>query len=78
MADAYVVPAARVLTVLHRPDPDSAPAIIDGVADGWTACGLPMLTVELWVPVERRDGDRVCAGCAAPGRAAEDVQEALL
>ena len=79
--DVYVAPAARVLTVLHRPDPTLAPAdpsMYGEPVDGWTACGLPCLRSELWVVADRRDGDRVCPGCLAPGRAAEDVQEALL
>jgi hypothetical protein len=77
----YVAPARRVLTFLHRPDPATAPGIdaLTGVAaDGWTACGRPMLTDELWVPVEYRDGDPVCPACCGPGPAAQDVQEALL
>jgi hypothetical protein len=76
-----VAPAARVLTYLHRPGPATAPGGPDwltGVpADGLTACGTPMLADELWVPVERRDGDRVCPACCGAGRPAEDVQEAL-
>jgi hypothetical protein len=78
--DAYVAPAARVLTVLHRPDPDAGPGLdrLTGVpADGRTACGTWMYVDELWVPVDRRDGDRVCGRCE-PGRVAEDVQETLL
>jgi hypothetical protein len=79
--DAWVAPAARVLTFLHRPDPDATPGGPDwltGVAtDGFTVCGTPMLADELWVPVERRDGDRVCPACCD---LAEDeyVQGALL
>lgn len=79
--DAWVAPAARVLTVLHRRDPDRGPEfdwLTKAPADGWTVCGTPMLADELWRPVERREGDRVCPGCRVPGRPAEDVQEALL
>ena len=78
---AYVAPAARVLTFLHRPDPDATPGGVDGLTgvatDGFTVCGRPMLVDELWVPVERRDGDRVCPAC---GDLTEDgyVQEVLL
>jgi hypothetical protein len=66
MPDAYVAPAARVLTVLHRPGLDDR-----------TVCGQEMDADGLWVPVERRDGDRVCPAC---GELTEDgyVQEALL
>jgi hypothetical protein len=67
MSDAYVAPAARVLTVLHRPAPDGTQ----------TVCALPFDEDELWVPVERREGDVVCWVCEAEERA-EDVQEALL
>jgi hypothetical protein len=79
MPDAYVAPAARVLTFLHKPS-DAAPGTdwLTGVAtDGQTACGCPMLADELWVPVERRDGDQVCPACCD---LTEDgyVQEALL
>lgn len=81
MPDAYVAPARRVLTFLHRPAPDAGPGTdaLTGIpADGWTACGRPMLTDELWVPVERRDGDPVCPACCGTERPAQDVQEALL
>lgn len=80
MSAAYVVPAARPLTVLHRADPDARPGVAaDGdPIRGWTVCELPMCASELWVPVERREGDTVCRACEAPGRAAQDVQEALL
>jgi hypothetical protein len=77
--DAYVAPAARVLTVLHRPDPDREADLFgrEERIDGWTACGLPFLESELWMPIERRDGDRVCPGC---GELTEDgyVQEVLI
>jgi len=53
--DVYVAPAARVLTELHRP-----------AADGTqTVCALPFDEGELWVPVECREGDRVCWVCEA-------------
>ena len=63
-----MVPAARVLTVLHRPAPDGT----------GTVCALPFDEDELWMPVERREGDTVCRACEAEGRPAGDVQEALL
>lgn len=85
MPDAWVAPAARVLTFLHRPDPDHLPDDIDALtgvpADGWTACGRPRLADELWVPVAYRPGDLLCPACeaAASGEAASgDVQEMLL
>ena len=73
MADAWVAPARYPLTVLHRQDPDNV-AVIDmsrdgAPVDGWTGCGLPMLWDELWVPVERREGDVVCRVCEAEGGA---------
>ena len=63
-----MAPAARVLTVLHRPAPDGT----------GTVCALPFDEDELWMPVEYREGDLLCPACCGPGRAAEDVQEALL
>lgn len=73
---AYVAPAARVLTVLHRQDPRTWPADEPPTR---TVCGEPMLAEELWQPVEQRSEDAVCVRCAEPGKArAEDIQEALL
>ena len=82
----YVAPARYPLTVLHCQDPRNVAVVDmsrDGLpVDGWTMCGLPMLWDELWVPVERREGDAVCWVCEAEDRAAtvvqETVQEALL
>lgn len=79
--DAWVAPARYPLTVLHRPDPDehSVAGLFrhEGRVDGWTWCGMPLLEGELWMPVERREGDAVCWVCEAEGRAAATVQEAL-
>jgi len=71
-AVSFVAPASKVLTVLHRPDP-SIPAVETGPdpADGATVCGLPMLRAENWLPVERREGDRLCPGCDGAGRPEE-------
>lgn len=65
----WVVPARYPLTVLHRPAGDGEQ----------TVCALPMDEHELWVPVERRDGDAVCRVCEAEGAesAAEDVAGVL-
>jgi hypothetical protein len=81
--DAYVAPAARVLTFLRKPS-DAAPGTdwLTGVAtDGRTLCGRWYLLDELWMPVEYRPGDAICPACeaAASGEAVPaDVQEALL
>lgn len=58
----YVAPAAKILTELHIPeDPaELAAACLEPV----TVCGLAMDESELWRPVERAEGDRVCAECA--------------
>lgn len=80
-AAGYVAPARYVLTVLHRQDPDIPPVTTGpDPADGMTACGLPMLAVELWRPVDGRDGDQLCTGCMPQGSgraAAEDVEATL-
>ena len=77
--DAYVAPARYALTVLHRQDPGVGPCT-DGEGEpciGRTLCGLFMGTAELWVPVERLDGDRACPACCELTEAGY-VQEALL
>ena len=76
---AYVAPAARVLTVLHKPDP-SIPPVTTGPdpTTGVTVCGLPMLTGELWQQIDRRPDDRLCGGCESPESITNDVQEVLL
>lgn len=79
----YVAPARFVLTVLHRKG--DAPGQVAELAtaepvDGWTACGRPMLSSELWRPVDGRDGDQLCTGCMPRGSAqaaAEDVEATL-
>ena len=77
--DAYVAPARYPLTVLHRSAPPVGRGWLTGIpAPGLTVCGQVMFADELWVPVERRGGDRLCAACCAPGKAAEYTQEALL
>jgi hypothetical protein len=76
---AYVAPARYALTELHRPDPAAGPCV-DGEGTpctGRTVCGEFMGTDELWVPVERRDGDQVCAACAGLPELGY-VQEAML
>ena len=50
----FTAPAARLLTVLHRPDPADP---------GRTVCGVVMLAEDLWQLVSRLPGDRVCPGC---------------
>ena len=76
MSEAYCAPASKVLAVLHKPDPATppAPGKPDEATTGQTKCGLPMLAVELWLPVDWRPGDTVCPGC--DGRA--QVQDTLL
>ncbi len=78
MPDAYVAPAARVLTLLHRPDPDREADLFGRPEriDGFTVCGLPFLASELWMHVDRREGDRLCPACAGDW-AGVDVQEVL-
>ena len=76
----YVAPARYPLTELHRAG--YVPPVTDDPdpADGMTVCGLPMLWDELWVPVERREGDTVCWVCEAEGGAqgaAEDAEGVL-
>jgi hypothetical protein len=60
----YVAPARYALTCLHRRDP-YIPPVNTGPdpSAGATLCGLPMLTAELWRPVDGRDGDTLCPGC---------------
>ncbi len=55
---AWVAPAAWPVTVLHYPAEDGTQ----------TVCALPFDEAELWVPVERREGDRVCFVCESRGR----------
>jgi hypothetical protein len=82
--ETYVVPARFVLTVLHRRDPDASagkhPATGEPV-EGWTVCGSPMTTGEIWRPIDYRDGDRLCGVCfyepGSPRAAAEDVEATL-
>ena len=59
---AYAAPAVRPLTVLHIPEPGWETDAAAGVVPV-TRCGQPMAVEEMWLPVERRDGDKVCAGC---------------
>ena len=63
---AYVAPATRPLTVLHVPQAVTVP-------EPMTRCGLVMAAADLWQPVERRDGDRVCPACAG----AQETGDAL-
>ena len=80
----FVVPARFVLTVLHRRDPDASagkhPATGEPV-EGWTVCGSPMTTGEIWRTVDYRQEDRLCGGCwSGPGSvraAVEDVEVTL-
>jgi len=64
---AYVAPATRALTVLHVPEAGADTAS----GDCLTVCGLVMAAADLWQPVERRDGDRVCPACAGAQESAE-------
>lgn len=80
MPDAWVAPARYPLTVLHRQDPHAGPKSNPDPLDGWTRCDLPMLSSELWMPVDGRDGDLLCTGCMLPGGAqgaAEDAEGVL-
>lgn len=70
----YTAPARYVLTELHRAAPDAGDEPV-------TVCGTPMLAGEVWLPVDRRPGDRVCAGCepgGTPGGAAGEKAAGLL
>lgn len=52
----YTVPASRVLTAVHRADPDQPTR---------TLCGEQMTADGLWVPWAYEPGrDRLCRGCA--------------
>ena len=62
MGFTFVTPSARVVHKLHvledgarLDDPDVMPL---------TMCGQPICPHDLWVKVERRDGDRLCYDCA--------------
>jgi hypothetical protein len=81
MNTPYVAPARYVVTVLHRQNPD-VPPVTTGPdpSDGMTRCGLPMLTAEIWQPVDGRDGERLCTGCmpTGPGPAPEPATEGVL
>lgn len=70
---AYVAPAHKVLTELHRADP-TIPPVTTGPdpSSGATVCGRQMLTEGNWIEVERRPGDRICAGCE--GRAEPEME----
>ena len=61
------VPAAKVLTKLHRPDPEREADLFSQPEriDGWTVCGLPLLESELWRRIDFRDGDAICPGWTA-------------
>lgn len=57
----YTVPAAKPLTVLH---------ILNQAREGdgeeirgYTMCGQPLKTEELWIPIQFRQEDRLCPGC---------------
>lgn len=83
----YVVPAARALAAVHRPDPGRrgtdqvavagtpGDAYPRGAILGWTACGVPMLVEDLWVRTEYdpdRDGPGLlCAPCEGQARPEE-------
>jgi hypothetical protein len=72
----YVAPAHKVLTELHRADP-GIPPVTTGPdpTTGATVCGLQMLAVDCWLPVEKRDTDSVCGPC--DGRAPAITEEGL-
>lgn len=57
----YVARADQALTVLHLAEPGvfGMPVAFDAL----TCCGLIMAAGELWVPVDRHPGDRVCGDC---------------
>jgi len=87
----HVIPAARLLTVVHIKDPDVTAHIewtpdnhwragrVQLTADshdGRTLCGQPMLAHELWQAwTVPHRDDRMCAACET--RAAPYVEEGL-
>jgi len=86
----YVIPARRVLTVVHIKDPDVAPEhrptpenrrrggrveLTADSHDGATLCGEPMLCGELWQPWAAEHADRMCQACE--GHASTDTQEEM-
>jgi hypothetical protein len=58
----YVAPARYALDCLHIPEPGAEADQAVGMAP-LTRCGITMEEDDLWVPVERTDGDRVCSAC---------------
>jgi hypothetical protein len=58
----YVAPARFALDCLHVPGTGSTVGELAGDVP-LTRCGTPMAGDELWQPVERKDGDRVCTAC---------------
>lgn len=78
----FVAPARYALTVLHRRDPavpPSGPPEAPEAADGAARCGAPMLAADVWLTVQRRDGEALCPGCfpGHPDAAAEPAEPAL-
>ena len=62
----YTAPASKVLHVLHVwnpafPGKEGTP--VQEATSGRTVCGLDMTCSDLWLLIERRDGDRVCPQC---------------
>jgi len=74
---AYVAPASKVFTVAHIRDEDEV-VQSSGCPEGETVCGIPLEPAEIWMPVTLRPGDRVCAGCADPGRAGGEGEQGML
>ena len=71
----YIAPAARVFTVAHVRDEEVQAT---GCPDGETVCGMPLEPAEFWMPLTLRPGDRVCPGCADPGRAGGEGEQGVL
>jgi len=58
----HVAPAARAVSVLHLAE--TCAPLPDPGAEDRTRCGLPMIAGELWIPVDKRPGDRLCPACS--------------
>ena len=75
MVSGYIAPAAKVFTVAHVRDEEVNST---GCPEGETICGMPLEPAEIWMPITLRPGDRVCAGCADPGRAGGEGEQGML
>ena len=67
MTAVYCAPVTRPFRYLHIAEPGAdfhAPAGCEAL----TACGLVMVRADIWLAIDRQEGDLVCPVCAGGDR----------